>query len=29
MAEREGFAFRHLAQVVVKTRHMDNILCLC
>jgi hypothetical protein len=29
LAEREGFDFRHLAQVMVKTRHSDNILCLC
>jgi hypothetical protein len=29
MAEREGFDFRHFSQVLVKTRHGDNILGLC
>jgi len=24
-----GFDFRHLPQVVMKSRHSDNILCLC
>lgn len=28
LAEEEGFDFRDLAQVVVNTRHRDNILCL-
>ena len=29
MAERVGLDFRHLAQLVVKTRHRDFSLCLC
>lgn len=28
LATEEGFDFRDLAQVVVNTRHRDNILCL-
>ena len=29
LAERVGLDFRHLPQVVVKTRHSDFIQCLC
>src|SRR5580698_4683873 len=29
LAKKVGLDFRHLAQVVVKTRHSYNILCLC
>jgi uncharacterized protein len=28
LAEREGFDYRRYLQVIVKTRHSDNILCL-
>ena len=29
LAERVGLDFRHLAQVAVKTRHIDHVSYLC